>query len=123
MRAAPTKSGGRSVAWLVVVAACGPSEATFVVDYTDAYCDYYLECGDPAQLVFDGIDSLESCRALYGPGVAERGSACKVDKGPAGRCLDLMETMACPEEGAVIDDSLPADCEAAWQKCLGEAAE
>ena len=97
------------------------SESDFVVEYTDLYCTWYLECADPAQLVFDGTATLEDCTGLFGPGVADQASTCKLDKGAAKDCLDAMVTVACPaEEDAVLDDSLPPECATTWKKCLGE---
>lgn len=109
-------------AWLL--SACGPSEGDFVVEYTDAYCAWYLDCGDPAQLVFDGLDTIEECRALFGPDVAAQADTCKINRAAASRCLEAMDGLVCPtEEGAVLDDNLPAECTTTWKKCLGQTAD
>ena len=109
---------GALTCWL---AACGPSESRFVVEYTDAYCAWYLDCGDSAQLVFDGVDTLEECRAIVGPDIADEADGCKLDRAPARACLDAMATLACPTDPeAELDDALPAECATTWKKCLGQ---
>lgn len=109
---------GLAAGWL---AACGPSESDFVVEYTTSYCAWYLDCGDPAQLLFDGLDTIEECRAVFGPDVASQAETCKLDRAPARACLDAMETLACPTDPeAELDDALPAECSTTWKKCLGQ---
>lgn len=114
---------GWRAAWLAgiaVAAGCGPSEAAFVVDYTDAYCTWYLQCADPAILVFDGLDDVDTCKAVVGPEVAAEGAVCKVSKGAARACLDQLATVPCPEPGTLIEDAVPVACDSAWKKCTAQ---
>lgn len=107
--------------WACWFAACGPSESDFVVQYTDAYCTWYLDCGDPAQLLFDGVDTLEDCTSVVGPEVSDSAGICKLDRAPARACLDAMATLACPTDPeAPLEDALPAACSTTWKKCLGQ---
>lgn len=99
------------------MAACGPSETSFVVDYTDAYCTWYLACADPALLVFDGLDDVDACKAVVGPEIAVSAGACKVDHAAARACLGQMATVPCPEPGTVFEDAVPLACTQAWKKC------
>lgn len=113
----------RALRWLALasVAACGVKEEEFVPEYVDLYCAAWLDCTDPAELVFDGIDGVDYCLATFGPVFAEKAETCKLKKGKAKKCLDSMALLTCPSEGA-LDDALPLVCLDVWHKCLGEGA-
>ncbi|MEQ1505120.1 MAG: hypothetical protein ABMB14_22995 [Myxococcota bacterium] len=112
-----SRNVGRWVAGVLLVAGCGPSESEFVVEYTDAYCAYYLDCSDPAILVFDGLDAIDDCVAVAGPENAARASGCKLERTAARACLDQMATVACPTDGTPVDEALPTACTATWKNC------
>lgn len=116
----------RGVAWfglLLALGACGPSESDFVLEYTDLYCAYYLDCADPAQLVFEGMDTVEECAGTFGPGFGEDAGACKLAKGDARKCLKAMELLTCPAEGTPLDAGLPPICDTVWKKCIAQPEE
>ena len=107
---------------LAALAACGVPEDEFVPAYVDAYCVAWLDCTDPAELVFDGIDGTDYCLATVGPTVQAKAESCKLKKSKARQCLDQMELLTCPSEGE-LDDALPLICLDVWHKCLGDPAE
>jgi hypothetical protein len=103
---------------VLVVAACGVSEGKFIPDYADVYCARRIECSDPATLVFDGIDGPADCVASFGPELSADGEGCKYKGGTARKCLDAMETVACPAEGEGFDTVVPPICEEVYIKCI-----
>ena len=111
-------------AWLVALtlAACGGKREAedYLLEYTEAYCAFALECGDPAQMVFDGTDSAEACVATRGPAFAAQWEGCVLDQKDADRCLTFLAGTDCPSDGDV-DSVIPAECATAWKKCIGGA--
>lgn len=99
------------------LAACGPDETKFIPEFADAYCDFVLECEDPAVLTFDGITSHDECLEVYGPEVEALGFGCKYKAKQARRCLQAMEVAACPAEGTTLQDGLPAVCNEVYIDC------
>lgn len=114
-----------AIRWWVVGAAasalagCGDAEGKFVAEYTTAYCDFYLQCADPAELVFDGMDTQDECEGTYGPEFLAEGEGCKLDHPAAKACLDQLGALQCPPENAVLDSAIPPACDAVWKKCEG----
>lgn len=115
----------RSVLPLLGLVACGGLKADeFVQQYTEQYCTLRVECGDPADLVFEGADTLDTCTGTYGPQFEAEGQGCVLKSGPAQDCLDAMAALSCPADGD-IDAAIPGECGTVWQKCEeggGEAA-
>lgn len=110
-------SRAAATALLLGLAACGKLKADeFVTAYTDSYCTLRLECGDPADLVFEGADTMESCVGTYGPTFEAEGQGCVLKSKPANECLDALDALACPADGDV-DAALPGVCATVWQKC------
>ncbi len=95
---------------LSVLVACGVDDARFIPEYTDLYCQAFMECTDPAVLQFDGIASKDDCLAIVGPEVADEVGRCAYSRKHARRCLKAMEGMPCPGPDQSLDDVLPADC-------------
>ena len=114
----------RAVSWALLAGlmGCGVSEDKFVPQYVDLYCVVWLDCTDPAELVFDGVDGIDHCLGTFGPIVADKAQTCKLKKGRAKKCLNDMELLTCPSEGE-LDDVLPLICQDVWHKCLGDGAE
>jgi hypothetical protein len=109
--------------WMVavgLVAGCGGKREAedYLVEFTDGYCAYYLECTDPAQLAFDGADSPEACVATNGPRFAEQWEGCALVQKNADRCLTFLQGSQCPADGD-LDGGLPVECYTAWEKCIG----
>ncbi len=102
---------------LLTLAGCGLNETHFVPDYADRYCDAVLACSSPAQLTFDGVSTHDDCLALIGDQVDTWGGGCKYKGGKAKKCLEAMETLACPAEGKLLDDVLPPECDEVYIKC------
>jgi hypothetical protein len=105
---------------LLWMAGCGRKldPEGYLVDFTDQYCAIELECTDPAQLAFEGSDSIDLCVATNGPRFAEQWGGCVLDRKNAVRCLSLLPDTQCPDEGD-LDSAIPAECFGAWQKCIG----
>ncbi len=112
---------GLLVLGLAGLVGCGVSEEEFVPAYVDHYCVAWLDCTDPAELVFDGIDGTDYCLGTFGPVMQQKAETCKLKKGRAKRCLDEMALLTCPSDGE-LDDALPLICNDVWHKCLGEGA-
>ena len=107
---------------LAMLVACGVPENEFVPAYVDLYCAAWVDCADPAQFVFDGVEPTQYCLATFGPVVDDKATSCKLKKGRARKCLDAMELLACPADGE-LDDVLPPICGDVWHECLGEGAQ
>lgn len=108
----------RTFGWLVVaLAGCGPGKTKFVPEYADGYCAYLFECGDPAELTFDGILSVEDCLAVVGPEVDLLLATCKYHAGKAKDCLDGLSVAACPAEDQPLEAGLPPTCGEVWTDC------
>ena len=108
--------------WLPTVAilvGCGDAEGKFLADYTTAYCEFYLQCADPAELVFDGLDEQGECEGTFGPQFQDEGAGCKLERPAAKACLDQLGALQCPPEGAVLESAIPSACSAVWKKCEG----
>lgn len=103
---------------LAVLGGCGLEEDEFVPRYANLYCDYYMSCADPAQRVFDGLDTQEACLARYGPDVQRDGEGCKLVRSEARACLEAMERLTCPADPAELDAALPPPCGDSWKKCI-----
>jgi hypothetical protein len=111
--------------WLVVVAGfagCGGGREAedYLVEFTDQYCAFSLECADQAELVFEGTDSPEACVAANGPVFAAQWDGCVLDQKFADRCLTFLEGAQFPDDGDVAN-ALPVECYSAWKKCIGGA--
>lgn len=101
---------------LAMLAGCGVSRNEFVPEYAAAYCDFYMECGDPAQLTFDGVLTADDCLALYGPDIDAQAEACGFKNGKAKDCLGALEVATCPADGDV-DAGLPVTCHEVFVNC------
>ena len=107
--------------WLVVLGCGGYDEADFVPAKTDAFCDLYLDCVDPASLVFDGLDK-DRCVSTYGPEFRNEQEQCKLVPKYGKACVTEIAMLTCPSDSATADDLieiLPASCNLARKKCLG----
>ena len=111
-------SGRDLMACLVVsgLVGCGVSRNEFVPEYAASYCDYYMECGDQAQLTFDGVLTTDDCIALYGPDIEAQNAACKFKNGAAKDCLETLPMATCPADGDV-DAGLPVTCHEVYVNC------
>jgi hypothetical protein len=110
-------------AWMLVplVVGCGGVEQEeFASAYVDHYCEAWLTCGEQATNIFDGVDTLEDCRALEGPEIVAGWEGCTYKKARAQDCLEQMPAPSCPENGdlALI---FPPICAEVWVKCVGVA--
>lgn len=100
---------------------CSLNQAEYSAQFTVAYCEWLLDCEDPAVLTFDGIHSAADCEAIMAPEVTSYGTTCKYKGGKANKCLDAMENLACSDDGSF---QLPAQCEAVYPGCtFGEEEE
>lgn len=107
----------------LVLLACGPGRQKFVPEYADIYCSFLLECGDPAELTFDGILSMDDCLVVVGPAVEQQMATCKYHTGKAKDCLNELEVASCPAEDEAFDDAVPAVCDEVWTQCAAPAAD
>lgn len=105
---------------VAVSASCKGAEPDFVESYLTSFCAFFIDCTDPAVAAFDGLPTVEDCRAEFGPPLAARAEGCKLEKDAAELCLQELDGAACPEEGAP-EDALPAVCapDLVWKKCDG----
>jgi hypothetical protein len=101
----------------LLIAGCGVPPDEFVPEYAQSYCEYLLECGDHAQLTFDGITSIDQCLATKGPEVDDEASSCDFKRSAAKDCLDLMTILTCPEDPADVDANLPPTCADVFTNC------
>ncbi|MBX2799136.1 MAG: hypothetical protein KTR31_15790 [Myxococcales bacterium] len=112
-------AAGVVAGWL---SACGTSEPTFVTDYADLYCERALACADAAELLFDGVDSVDACLAIVGPDTADRADRCRLRGSDARACLAELESVECPAEGEGFDTVVPVACADAWHTCTEQGA-
>ena len=101
----------------VLVMGCGVSQSEFIPGYAERYCELVLDCGNAADLVFDGLDTQKECLAVEGPRVESWGKGCKYKGGKARKCLAELDEMTCPSPGASIDEALPAVCNDIYLDC------
>jgi hypothetical protein len=101
----------------IALCGCGPGKTKFVPEYADAYCAFLFECGDPAQLTFDGMLELEDCLSVVGPEVDQQLATCKYHKGKAHDCLKALEVAPCPDEGEDFESAIPPVCDEVWTEC------
>lgn len=103
---------------LVALASCGGRREpdAYLEEFTDTYCAVWMECADPAQLAFDGVD-VEDCVATNGARFEAQWQGCKLDSKAADRCLTFLAGTQCPADGGDLDAILPLDCSTAWEKC------
>jgi hypothetical protein len=109
----------RRILFVSCLVGCGGklSEEEFVNEYTRSYCEWQLQCVDPAQAVFDGTEGTEGCEAEVGAEMVAKAYGCKLVPDFAELCLQGMTELSCPEEGEDPAESLPQDCELSWKKC------
>lgn len=106
---------------MLLCSGCGLTQGDFTTEYTAAWCDYLLACGDQSELTFDGILTAEDCVANYQTEVALMGAGCKYKAPAARQCIDaLATTPACPLEGEPFESGLPAICDEVYVECSGE---
>lgn len=110
--------------WLAMAAVgCGGIEQDeFVSAYTEHYCEAWLSCGEQATHVFDGIDTVEECRALEGDALTASWQGCKYKKKKAKQCLESLADPVCPD-GDDLTVIFPVICDEVWVKCVGPASE
>ncbi len=111
-------SGWVATAMLVLASGCY-SESDFVPEQTDLVCDLILECTDPAELTFDGIDA-QNCVATVGPMLRAAGEGCKFRRGNAKQCIEDLQAATCPADGTPVLDALPTSCGLVWDKCTAQ---
>lgn len=99
------------VAVVLLTAACGYAETDYVIDEAEAACMFTVEC-------YPGLyDSVEDC-VIVNQNVAPA-AGCSFDSDAAKECVEGVEAMACPEEGAA--PAFPAACDAVYTECQAEA--
>ena len=86
--------------------------------YTDHYCEAWLDCGVTATQQFDGIDSIEECKALEGDALTAGWAGCKYKKRRAKQCLESLLPPTCPENGN-LNQVFPPICTEVWVDCVG----
>ena len=102
---------------LMTLAGCGIDETKFIPEYTQLYCEKYMECSDQAVRVFDGIDDIDQCLGTVGPQIEAEVGYCDYNPKAAKKCIKAMEAMTCPGEGQFLDDVVPLDCSEAVNAC------
>jgi hypothetical protein len=95
----------------------GVDQDEFVGLYTDHYCEAWLDCGVSATQQFDGIDSLEECKALEGEALTAGWQGCKYKKRRAKQCLESLLPATCPENGDLAT-VFPPICNEVWVDCV-----
>lgn len=99
------------IALMVFAAACGYAEADYIVDEAEAACVFTVEC-------YPGLyDSIEDCVTATQSVTPPAG--CSFDGDAAKECVEGLEAMACPEEGAA--PAFPAACDAVYAECDADA--
>ncbi len=99
------------VALMLLAAACGYAEADYVIDEAEAACVFTVEC-------YPGLhDTVEDCVTVTQTVAPAAG--CSFDSDAAKECVEGLEAMACPEEGAA--PAFPAACDAVYTDCEVEA--
>jgi len=94
---------------LMSLAACGYSEESYLEDEAAAACTFTVDC-------YPGLyDSVDECITLRGEPVVTAG--CAYDAQAAADCVDGLEAMSCPEEGAA--PAFPVACDSVYGECDG----
>lgn len=92
-------------------AACGYSEEDYVVDEAAAACDFTVAC-------YPGLhDSVDDC--ITTTQTVAPAAGCSFDAVAAKECVEGIEAMACPEEGAAPE--FPASCDAVYADCEADS--
>jgi hypothetical protein len=98
------------LALVLLAAACGYAETDYVVEEAEAACVFTVEC-------YPGLhDSVDDCIVVSQTVAPAAG--CSFDSAAAQECVEGIEAMACPEEGAA--PSFPAACDAVYTECGAE---
>lgn len=91
----------------VALTACGYSESDYVNDEVEASCAFTVAC-------YPGLyDSMDDCVETAVGVLAVTG--CVFDSEAARECVDGIEAMDCPEDGAV--PPFPPACDAVYGDC------
>jgi len=102
------------VRWMMVLgsvaaAACGYSEEAYLEDEAAAACAFTVDC-------YPGLyENDEECISLRGEAVATAG--CEFDASAAADCVDGLEALSCPDEGAA--PAFPLACDSVYGACDG----
>jgi hypothetical protein len=101
----------------LILAACGGiPENEFIPGYTTALCEHELICGDPAQLTFEGVLTVDDCVRRREAEVATWGVGCKYRAGDAAVCLEDMALLQCPAAEGTLADR-PSSCLPVYFDC------
>jgi len=98
----------------------GVEQDEFVELYTDHYCEAWLDCGVTATQQFDGVDSIEECKALQAEGLTAGWKGCRYKKRRGKQCLESLLPATCPEDGD-LTAIFPPICAEVWVDCVGTA--
>jgi hypothetical protein len=94
------------------------SEAEYVMDMTNAYCDKLMECGDRAVLTFEGLDTVDACIDEYGYGLEQIGAGCVYVESAGQPCVDAVYSMDCSDVDMTA--TLPTLCAEVYSECNEE---
>ncbi|MCB9681462.1 MAG: hypothetical protein H6733_08315 [Alphaproteobacteria bacterium] len=100
-----------------LLAGCGGvQEYDFILDYNRLACEHELSCGDQAELVFDGILTVEACESANLDAVLDWGRGCKYRPASASECLFEMQGLICPGDGQLAER--PPTCQTVYLDCV-----
>ena len=113
----------------ISVGGCGLSPDGYVSKYSEAECEYSLECFDTQVLEFnnwvsqtvDGeeLTGAQMCELDIVPRLLKQKQECPVyDRGLAKACLKDWALQACPENGA--SPEVPVACASVFSDCTGD---
>lgn len=108
------KRGMQYVGLGVMLAACGPTEEQFLIDYTNLVCAHTIQCGDPAELTFDGILSVETCKGYKISEIQAWGDGCKFTAPAAKQCVEELGLLTCSTDGL---GTIPSVCGSVYAGC------
>lgn len=101
---------------LMVTACGGMDESEFVAAYTDSWCEHLITCSNSAELTFEGITSVETCRPYVEPEVGLWGRGCKYRPSAAAECLDAVALVTCPAAEGTLAER-PSACDFVYTAC------